>query len=202
MKRLFDSKLLGALLAFSGWVALAPAAHAADSDGERTLIAEQETEEEEAGRNILSAKLAYLQIVIPAEEEAGEPEGEAAEDEVLRRAGISISYERVFIPGWLEAELTVLFAPGEGGLTLPVDLVVKKPFEFSEHVEAFVGLGLATEWFEAGVRENAYGLGTQLGGHYWLDSHFAIAIEGEYNLLLHPETAHEVVLAGGAAYRF
>lgn len=175
----------GELLALDG-----PARAAEDVAGE--------VEAEAAGDNAVSVKLAWLQLSSPpAEEEPAD-----VEREVLRRAGVSLSYERSLIPGWLELEATVLFAPGEGGLTLPVDLLLKKPFELSEHVGLFVGLGLATEWFEAGERESAYGLGTQAGGQYWLTPQYGIVLEGEYNLLLQPETVHEVVLATGGALRF
>ena len=168
--------------------------------------AESEHEEEEEGRNVISLKLAGLELVVPGVEGGGpvtDVEAEPEEgDEVLRRVGVSIGVERVLIAGWLDAELSVLFAPGPNGLTLPIDLVLKKPFEISHSLEAFVGAGLATEWFEDGEAETAYGLSTTLGGYYWLDPHIAIVLDGEYNLLLHPETAHEFVLASGAAVRF
>lgn len=157
------------------------------------------------GDNVLSLKLAGLEIIAPGVNEGG-PVGEImAESEperVLRRVGVSIGIERVLLPGWLAAELSVLVAPGTGGLTLPIDLVLKKPFELSSSVEGFVGLGLATEWLEAGEAETAYGAASQLGAYYWLAPHFALAFEGEYNLLLSPETEHEFVLASGGAVRF
>ena len=161
-------------------------------------------EEDAEASNVLTLKLAGLEIVVPGAEETGPAgeEPESTEDRVLRRVGVAIGYERVLIPGWLEAELSVLFAPGGEGLTLPIDLVVKKPFEFSSSVEGFVGLGLATEWFEDGESETAYGMSTQLGAYYWTSSNFGLVFEGEYNLLLHPETAHEFVLESGAAFRF
>jgi hypothetical protein len=160
---------------------------------------------EEEGRNVLSFKLAGIEILAPAAETGGpvsgeEPDGEG--DRVLRRVGVSIGVERVLVPGWLDAEISVLVAPGSGGLTLPIDLVLKKPFEFSDRIEGFIGLGLATEWFEAGESETAYGAASQLGAYYWVDPHFALAFEGEYNLLLSPETEHEFVLASGGAFRF
>jgi hypothetical protein len=206
MNPLFDSRLRRALCVIAGSMGLAAPALAAEPPDEHAALAEKATEEEGGElANLIAVKLAYLRIDIPGEdaEPAEGGAGEAgAEGELLQRAGVAISYERVLVPGWLEAEITALFAPGEGGLTLPVDVVLKKPFELTHEWEAFVGLGLATEWFEAGEQETAYGLGTQLGGHYWLDEHFAIELEGEYNLLLHPETAHEVVVAAGGAFRF
>lgn len=205
---LIGSRLRFALCALAGSIALAAPARAAETATEPETLAEKSSEGEgEEFANLIAVKLAYLQIAIPGEGEGeaapGEEGGEGESgDELLQLAGVAISYERVLVPGWLEAEITALFAPGEGGLTLPVDVVLKKPFELTHEWEAFVGLGLATEWFESGERETAYGLGTQLGGHYWLDEHFALELEGEYNLLVHPETAHEVVVAAGGAFRF
>lgn len=171
---------------------------------------DEHEEAEEVGSNVLSLKLAGLEILTPTPGESGgpvsgeEPEAEEgeAEEHVLGRVGISIGVERVLVPGWLEAEVSVLFAPGEGGLTLPVDVVLKKPFEFSHELEAFVGVGLATSWLKAGESETAYGAASQVGVYYWVDRHFAMAFEGEYNLLLSPETEHEFVLASGGAFRF
>jgi hypothetical protein len=179
------------------------AALAAGASDEHSRHAEPGIEEE--GRNIVSLELAGVEILAPAAEEAGGPvsagEPEAG-DRVLRRVGVSIGFERVLIPGWLDAEVSVLVAPGSGGLTLPIDLVLKKPFELSQQVEGFVGLGLATEWFEAGESETAYGAASQLGVYYWMGSQFALAFQGEFNLLLSPETEHELVLASGGAFRF
>jgi hypothetical protein len=179
-------RLVGLLLA-TGVTARSGEAWSAEDERAEGVPAEPAQGE---GLNILSVKLAWLQITTVGE----------AED--LRRIGVSLSYERVLIPGWLEGEVSVLFAPGTGGLTLPVDLLLKKPFELSRRIELFAGLGLASEWFEAGERETAYGLGTQVGGQYWLEPEWAIGLEAEYNLLLHPETAHEVVVAAGLAFRF
>jgi hypothetical protein len=51
--------------------------------------------------------------------------------------------------------------------------VLKKPFELSRNLEGFIGLGLATEWFEAGEQATAYGAASQLGAYYWLEPHLA-----------------------------
>ncbi|HWO11934.1 MAG TPA: hypothetical protein VNN80_20715, partial [Polyangiaceae bacterium] len=163
-----------------------------------------EHEEHAEGLNLMSLKLAGLELVVPGEEGAGsvtEPES-SDESSVLRRVGISLGYERVLIEGWLEAELNVLFAPGSGGLTLPVDLLLKTPFELGSSFEASIGVGLATEWLTAGEAETAYGVASQLGGYYWVDPRFAVVLEAEYSLLVQPETAHEFVLASGGAFRF
>jgi hypothetical protein len=190
------------VIASTSWLAAPRPALGADAivDGARAA-----THEEDGDRNVLSLKLAGLEIISPGVESAGSVSGEiarGAERRVLRRVGVSLGVERVLVPGWLDAEVSVLVAPGSGGLTLPIDLVLKKPFELSRSVEGFIGLGLATEWLEAGESETAYGAASQLGVYYWLDRHFALVFEGEYNLLLSPETEHEIVLASGGAYRF
>lgn len=193
------------LLAGSCFAALPTQASAAGPKDAHGIA--DELDEHEEGHNVISLKLAGLELIVPGVEGGGpitseEDEGGEAESEVLRRVGVSLGIERVLIPGWLDAEMSVLFAPGPNGLTLPIDLVLKKPFELGRHVEACIGAGLATEWYEDGQAEVAYGLSTQLGGYYWIDSHWAVVLDGEYNLLLHPETAHELVLASGAAVRF
>jgi hypothetical protein len=208
MKHLNGRSLVAISLAGSCVIAAPARARAAEARDEHSL--EGEHEEHDEGHNVISLKLAGLELVVPGVEGGGPITGEEGaageeeegESEVLRRVGVSIGIERVLIPGWLDAELSVLFAPGPNGLTLPIDLVLKKPFELSQHFEACIGAGLATEWYEDGRAETAYGLSTQLGGYYWVDPHWAVVLDGEYNLLLHPETAHEFVLASGAAVRF
>ena len=202
MKHVLNLRALSlAVSAAAAWLVFPRAAEAAEAGDAH----ERATEHEEEGRNVLSLKLAGLEIIVPAVEASGPVSGEEPEGEqrrVLRRVGVSLGLERVLVPGWLDVEVSVLVAPGSGGLTLPIDLVLKKPFELSSTVEGFIGLGVATEWFEAGESETAYGAASQLGVYYWLDRHFALAFEGEYNLLLSPETEHEVVLASGGAFRF
>ena len=206
MKHLKGRSLVATLLAGSCFAALP--ARAAEARDEHGIAGEHEEHDE--GHNVISLKLAGLELIVPGVEGSGPitaAEGEggeagAEESEVLRRVGVSIGVERVLIPGWLDAEMSVLFAPGPNGLTLPIDLVLKKPFELGQHLEACIGAGLATEWYEDGKAETAYGLSTQVGGYYWIDPHWAVVLDGEYNLLLHPETAHELVLASGAAVRF
>jgi hypothetical protein len=191
-----------ALLAVSAGLTLALPAGAVTVDEDEPA---GEPAEEDAGDNVLTLALAGLEIVIPSTGEVGSIAGEVTEpegDRVLRRVGVEIGLERALLPGWLNVELTVLIAPGTGGLTLPIDLVLKKPFELSRNLEGFIGLGLATEWFEAGEQAMAYGAASQLGAYYWLEPHIGLAFEGEYNLVVHPETAHEFVLASGAAFRF
>src|SRR5690349_15160509 len=69
------------------------AAGAADEHSEHA----EHAEAEEEGRNVISLKLAGLEIVAPAGEESGGPvsaeEPEAEGDRVLRRVGVSIGVE-------------------------------------------------------------------------------------------------------------
>jgi hypothetical protein len=205
MQHMNGRSLIASLLAGSCLVARPAPARGAEAHAEHGVASEHEPHDE--GHNVISLKLAGLELVVPDVEGGGTVtpeggEGSEEESEVLRRVGVSIGIERVLIPGWLDVEMSVLFAPGSSGLTLPIDLVLKKPFEIGQHVEACIGAGLATEWYEDGKAEIAYGLSTQLGGYYWIDPHWAVVLDGEYNLLLHPETAHELVLASGVAVRF
>src|SRR4051812_30493198 len=123
-QNLKQHRLFAGLLATASALALAPSARAAEALEERV-----EHEEGEA-MNVVTLKLAGLEIVVPGVEQGGPVGGEEAaegeEDEVLRRVGVEVGFERVLLPGWLEAELSVLIAPGTGGLTLPIDLVLKK----------------------------------------------------------------------------
>lgn len=165
-----------------------------------------ELEESPEGANVFTLKLAALEVVAPAEgEEALAPEMTAMTahgSEAITHVGVAFAFERTLIDGWLAAEINVLLSPGEGGLTVPAELFLKKPFALSPLAEPFVGVGLATEWLKAGEYEPQYGLASVLGSYFWVDPSLGLVVETEYSLLVSRETEHELVLAAGGAVRF
>lgn len=156
--------------------------------------------------NIVTLELAALEVIPGEANEHGASGHEMSmmggHETIEHHLGVSVAFERTLVPGWLAAELHVLLAPGAHGLTLPVELLVKKPFELSPEVEAFVGLGLATEWIKAGVYEPQYGFASVLGSYFWVNPLFGLVLETDYSLLSSREIEHELVLAAGGAVRF
>lgn len=166
-----------------------------------------EVEESSELGNVFTLKLAALEVVSPGGEGEAGLEREmmhmaAHGSEVMTHVGVSFSFERTLIDGWLATEINVLLSPGEGGPTVPVELFLKKPFALSPMAEPFVGVGLATEWLQAGEYEPQFGLASVLGSYFWVDPSLGLVLETEYSLLLSRETEHEFVLAGGGAVRF
>jgi hypothetical protein len=165
-----------------------------------------ELEESPEGDNVLTLKLAALEVVAPIEAEpAIGPEMAAMTahgSEVVTHVGVAFAFERTLIDGWLAAEINVLLSPGDGGLTVPTELFLKKPFALSPVAEPFVGVGLAAEWIKAGEHEPEYGLASVLGSYFWVDPSLGLVVETEYSLLVSRETEHEIVLAAGGAVRF
>ena len=89
-----------------------------------------------------------------------------------------------------------------GRPTLPVELFLKKPFQLGSIAEPFVGVGVAAEWLDAGEYEPRYGIASELGSYFWLNSHVGLVLESEYSLLMTREARHEFALATGGALRF
>lgn len=118
-------------------------------------------------------------------------------------AGGGIFAEYTVVPNWLAIELDVrLLAAHEGtefGGELPIDLLLKKPFELSEMLEAYIGIGATVVPNLHGGDHNA-GIASVVGGYYWLSDHFALNAELDYNLLLAaPVVVQEVGASIGVA---
>lgn len=56
-------------------------------------------------------------------------------------AGLNAMLEWETIDNWLELELGASILAADGGIELPVDLLVKKPFRLSPRIEYMVGVG-------------------------------------------------------------
>lgn len=172
---------------------------------ERSRAHPERSHEGSEMHNTFTLKLAALEALTPSSED--EPEAEplgrdSHHDPSVTHLGVAVSYERALIPGALALELNAIVAPGAEGVTLPLELLVKKPFELSRVAEPFVGVGLAAEWLEEGTYHPRYGVGADLGSYFWLGRHMGLVVEAEYGLLLTREVSHELVLATGGALRF
>jgi hypothetical protein len=113
--------------------------------------------------------------------------------------------EYTAVPGWLAIELDVrLLGAWEVDAfhgELPIDLLLKKPFELSEKVELYIGLGGTVVPILITANPQVLGgLASVVGGYYWLTAHVALAAEVDYNLLFGaPYVIQEVGGSAGVA---
>jgi hypothetical protein len=127
--------------------------------------------------------------------------GGAAEAELrdhTAHAGGNVMLEWDAIEEWLELEvgLSVLTTPG--GLELPVDLLVKKPFTLARGVEVMAGLGPEIVQVTGGAER-----GTYFGGELALDFMFwptrkvGLWVEPEYDFVFHDGLSRGLGSTGG-----
>lgn len=127
--------------------------------------------------------------------------GPVGRKEATAAIGGGVFGEYTIIPSWLQAEASVRFlAEGSEKLVMPVDLLLKKPFELDHGAEAFIAAGGTIVPVLSGEGETAGGLATAVGSYFWLNQHAGLAFELNYNLIAEAELVHELGGALGVVY--
>ena len=117
--------------------------------------------------------------------------------------GPGIFLERVLIPHNLEGEFTTAAAMNSHGTLVPVDILLKKPFNLHPRVEPFIGAGFALAIHIADGEALMYpGAIFSGGASFWLSQHFGLTLETDYSIMSHEGVTVELELAAGAAWRF
>ncbi len=117
--------------------------------------------------------------------------------------GIGVLYERTFIPDLLEVEFSTISVYGGNKAAFPVDLVFKVPWNVSNVVELYFGLGPAvtiavTEEFKFHVGGIA-----SLGSYLWVSKQVGVLLEFDYALAQEEEgLVHELEFSTGLVHRF
>lgn len=152
-----------------------------------------------------------------AHEEKGEHEGEerrwvfgaafvglgpvAQKEEATAAIGGGVFGEYTFVPGWFQAEVGVRFlAEGKEKTVMPIDILLKKPFELDHSAEAFIAAGATIVPTIAGEGETTAGVATAVGSYFWVSQHVGLVFEVNYNLLFEEEPLSELGGAVGIAY--
>lgn len=130
---------------------------------------------------------------------------DANPSEVSPQYGFGFLYERTFVPGWLELEVSAnaLFLHAEEAAHLPLDVLLKKPFHLSHVFDPYVGLGGAVVF---GVGEESFvapGAIASLGSYAWLQERVGVLLEVDYAAVYEPHGwNHELEFSTGATFRF
>ncbi|MCA9691006.1 MAG: hypothetical protein R3A51_09580 [Nannocystaceae bacterium] len=110
------------------------------------------------------------------------PEGERGVEAVAHGGG-GIFYERELIQNWLEIEPNVGILSAPGGVLIPLDLLLKKPFHVHHKVTPYLGVGPAIEFLIAEERGVFGGVTATVGLYVWFGKHVGIDIELSYSLV-------------------
>jgi hypothetical protein len=115
--------------------------------------------------------------------------------------GLNVFIEYEAIENWLELELGVSVLAAEGGLEIPVDLLVKKPFRLTRHLELMIGIGPQIVRI-SGTDKN----GTFIGGElvfdfmFWPTRHVGLWLEPAYAFVFRDGVSHSVGTTGGVIF--
>lgn len=120
-----------------------------------------------------------------------------------------VSYERTLVEHWLELEVTVpvavTVAPGaEQEILLPIDIHLKKPFELSPTVTAYLAAGPA---FDVTIRPKLgsvyFGASFAAGLYWWFAPTVGVDLQGGYNVVAENGRAmQELIVQAGPVFRF
>ncbi len=112
--------------------------------------------------------------------------------------GGNVMIEWDAIEDWLEIEVGASMLATKGGLDIPVDLLVKKPFTLTRWAEVMLGVGPEVVHVTGATK------GTYLGGEVALDFMFwpwgrriGLWTEPEYDVVFHDGASSGIGLTGG-----
>ena len=116
--------------------------------------------------------------------------------------GGNVMVEWDVIENWLELEVGASVLSADGGVEMPVDLLVKKPFRLTRWAEFMVGIGP-----EIDVVSNPTTKATYVGGALALDFMFwpwgrnaGLWVEPEYDLVFREGLSHGLGTTGGVLF--
>lgn len=120
-------------------------------------------------------------------------------------AGAGIFAERTVIPGWLEAEVSVsvVRVAEEDAWVIPIDLLLKKPFELGAFCPyGAIGPTLSVvNRAEQGTRA-FLGVAVVAGFYLWFGRAIGLDVEIDYAVVAENGVQHELTVAGGPTLRF
>jgi hypothetical protein len=165
---------------------------------------------------LLAALIATTAAHLAAAAGEPEPEEEAIEHAIILGVGGAVEFElgdRSFHPGanvfaeyeaienWLEFELGASMLSAEGGVEMPIDLLLKKPFRLTRNVEFMVGLGLEIVRVSGTKKNGTFG-GTEfaLDLMFWPLSRVGLWVEPSCDVVFRRGTSRAMGSTGGVIF--
>lgn len=150
---------------------------------------------------ILGAKVVQFNVWETEKEEA---EGEEpAKKRNIARHGIGggIFLERSVLRHLFEIELSVSAIALGGDISVPIDLLLKKPFHLGA-LNTYLGVGPALSIDITDDTEAFGGIAFATGFYYWFHDHLGVDLDFDYTLVFKDDLAHEFQIALGPTLRF
>lgn len=152
---------------------------------------------------ILGAKVVQFNVWETEKEEAEGEEGAKKKDVTLHGVGGGLFVERSLFRHLLEIELSVSAIALEGDASVPIDLLLKKPFHLGPHFNTYLGTGPALSIDIKDDETKAYGgIAFATGTYYWFDDHLGVDLDIDYTLVFKDDLAHELQISLGPVWRF
>ena len=118
-------------------------------------------------------------------------------------AGVGVLIERSVIPRWLEIELSTSTVFIDDHTIIPMDLLLKKPFHFTENFSPYLAVG-PTIAFNVTKKKTEIGIGAAfiVGTYIWFSQYIGLDVEVDYAILEENGLVHELTFAAGPLLRF
>jgi hypothetical protein len=158
-----------------------------------------------AYHNAFVLKIAQVEkrvMVAPDRESPGEG-ATLEEGGAERHSALGITFERVLVEGWLNAEIGTLLSSKPGGqVAFPSTVLLKVPAEVAEAVEAYVGAGLAVDLEHEERWVPNWGAAGAVGLYVWIAPETGLTVDFEQSFFLSEGVLAELSLGAGVVTRF
>jgi hypothetical protein len=185
-------------------VASAPSVAAAAEEPEEHGPAGEHGAKAESFGNIITLRFAYIESLRTAEPvEAEEGAAEREESRLLgHHIGVGLGYERALVHGWLNLALSALAFNSQEGWEVPAGALLEVPFEWTEHVEAYLGTGLAVDLMRESEVSPHFGWAASAGLYGWASERLGANVDLEYRWLPNENLVYDLTIGVAAAARF
>lgn len=152
---------------------------------------------------IVGAKVVQFNAWETETEEADGEEPARKRNVTLNGVGGGVFVERSLLRHFFEIELSVSAIAVEGDVTIPMDLLLKKPFHLGPYVNLYLAIGPALSIdIKDDETDTSGGIAFATGTYYWFDDHLGVDLDLDYTLVFKDDLAHELAISIGPAWRF
>lgn len=180
----------------------APAA-AAEEPEEKGSSAEGAERTDSFG-NTVTLRFAYIESLRTAEAPTEENAALESEDSrvLAHHIGVGLGYERALVHGWLNLALSALAFNSREGWEVPAGALLEMPFEWTEHLEAYLGTGLAVDLVRESELSPHFGWAASAGLYAWASERLGANVDLEYRWLPNEDLVYDLTIGVAAAARF